>query len=407
MATIVSDSTKLRDIVNLKLGEKETDVSVGESIKKIDVSGKVLCILCNALSDMSHFSVLASDFTINGFDGTVFIFEIENFENNSESQSVKSSCNRKYRLPKLELKKFNGNIKSFLGFWSQFSRIHEDEEIPSEEKFQYLIQAITPGTRAASLIETFQPTAQNYPKAIELLKERFGREDLSKEKYDDFLSPLVESCLPEYVLRAWKRHRGSSILNNDAEFPENSQRSLENPMAFLRQEVNGEEMINLARSGFGCQGKVKREVVNSKRTGIPSASALISATQGRIKCDFCSNFHPSQDCEKDLAREFRLLPSGKETLSQGLFGGNQTPEAEHYLYTINVERIDGKFSCQVSVLDQPKICPTLPRVRDKHLLAELENHCIVLTDIGEETPPIRLLLGLMYLEEFYREESKC
>ncbi|GBO10074.1 hypothetical protein AVEN_31986-1 [Araneus ventricosus] len=45
------------------------------------------------------------------------------------------------------------------------------------------------------------------------------------------------------------------------------------------------------------------------------------------------------------------------------------------------------------MLDQPKICRTLPRVRNKHLLAELENHGIVLTDIGEETPPIRLLLG--------------
>ncbi|GBM18132.1 hypothetical protein AVEN_75541-1 [Araneus ventricosus] len=182
----------------------------------------------------------------------VFIFEIENFENNSESESVKSSCDRKYCLPKLELKKFNGDIKSFLGFWSQFSRIHEDEEMPSEDKFQYLTQAITPGTRAASLIESFPPTAQNYPKAIVLLKERFGREDLlvqvyvrelikmvmknaaserkcadlttlynqleshlraldtlgkSKEKFADFLSPLVESCLPEEVLRAWERHR--------------------------------------------------------------------------------------------------------------------------------------------------------------------------------------------------------
>ncbi|GBN04234.1 hypothetical protein AVEN_190693-1 [Araneus ventricosus] len=223
-------------------------------------------------------------------------------------------------------------------------------------------------------------------------------------------------------------------------------------------------MISLARSGFGCQGKVKRDVVNSKRNEIPSASALISATQERIKCVFCSNFYPSQDCgkattmtreekktavlrkglclvclknghmakkchsnvrfqpktlvvrlknggrsqyvrallddgshrsyiEKDLSRELRLLPSGKETLSQGLFGGNQTPEAEHYRYTIKVERIDGKFSCQMSVLDQSKICTTLPRVRDKHLLAELENHGIVLTDIGAETPPIRLLLG--------------
>ncbi|GBM43390.1 hypothetical protein AVEN_264609-1 [Araneus ventricosus] len=74
----------------------------------------------------------------------------------------------------------------------------------------------------------------------------------SNEKFADFLSPLVESCHPEDVLRTWERHRASSILNNDAELPENSQRSLENLLAFLRQEINGEEMINLAQSGFEC-----------------------------------------------------------------------------------------------------------------------------------------------------------
>ncbi|GBL97005.1 hypothetical protein AVEN_254062-1 [Araneus ventricosus] len=44
--------------------------------------------------------------------------------------------------------------------------------------------------------------------------------------------------------------------------------------------------------------------------------------------------------EKDLVRELRLSPSGKETLSQGLFGGKQTFETQHYRYSINVERID-------------------------------------------------------------------
>ncbi|GBM34832.1 hypothetical protein AVEN_208036-1 [Araneus ventricosus] len=45
----------------------------------------------------------------------------------------------------------------------------------------------------------------------------------------------------------------------------------------------------------------------------------------------------------------------------------------------------------MSVLDQPKIC-TFPRVRDKHFLSEFENHGIILTDIGKETHPLRLLL---------------
>ncbi|GBN76246.1 hypothetical protein AVEN_237561-1 [Araneus ventricosus] len=210
--------------------------------------------------------------------------------------------------------------------------------MPSEDKFQYLIQAITPGTRAASLIENFPPTAQNYPKAIELLKERFGREDLPVQVY------------VRELLKMDKMEENTSTLFTIPSSPKT---------IYLKTLV--------ARLKNGRRSQYVRALLDdgSHRSYI----------------------------EKDLARELRLLPSGKETLSQGLFEGNQTPEAEHYRYTSSVERIDGKFSCQMSVLDQSKICTTLPRVRDKHLLAELENHGIVLTHIGAETPPIRLLLG--------------
>ncbi|GFV21239.1 DUF1758 domain-containing protein [Trichonephila clavipes] len=66
---------------------------------------------------------------------------------------------RKFKLPKIEVKKFDGNAKEYLTFWSQCKRIHEDESLPNEEKFQYML-------------------ADNYPKAITQLQEHFGREDL-------------------------------------------------------------------------------------------------------------------------------------------------------------------------------------------------------------------------------------
>ena len=34
-----------------------------------------------------------------------------------------------------------GEIKEWLGFWSQFSRIHDDVDMPDEDKFQFIIQA--------------------------------------------------------------------------------------------------------------------------------------------------------------------------------------------------------------------------------------------------------------------------
>ncbi|GFV35096.1 integrase catalytic domain-containing protein [Trichonephila clavipes] len=145
-----------------------------------------------------------------------------------------------------------------------------------------------PGSKAERLVLSFPATAANYPKAIDQLKERFGREDLlvqiyvrdlltlvmknaatgrakadlpllydelesklrsleslgkTQDKYGDFLTALVESCLPEEVLIAWERSRNHQTESEGS-------RSLEQLMNFLRQEVKGEEMVLLARTGL-------------------------------------------------------------------------------------------------------------------------------------------------------------
>ncbi|GBM73131.1 hypothetical protein AVEN_226377-1 [Araneus ventricosus] len=109
-------------------------------------------------------------------------------------------------------------------------------------------------------------TTENYSKAIQQLKARFDRKDLlvqiymrdllslvlknaidgknspdlatlydmfetklraleslgrTKEKFADFMEPLVESCLPESALRAWERGRISGFTDDST-----SQRSL-------------------------------------------------------------------------------------------------------------------------------------------------------------------------------------
>ncbi|GFV35972.1 DUF1758 domain-containing protein [Trichonephila clavipes] len=161
---------------------------------------------------------------------------------------------RSFKLPKIELKKFSGEAKDFLAFWSQFQKIHIDKSIAEEDKMQYLLQSMEPKSKAERLVLSFPATAENYPKAIDQLKERFGREDLlvqiyvrellnlvmknavsgrtktdlstlydelegklrsleslgrTQEKYGDFLTPLVESCLPEEILMAWERKQNT------------------------------------------------------------------------------------------------------------------------------------------------------------------------------------------------------
>jgi len=52
------------------------------------------------------------------------------------------------KLPEIKLRKFSGEVKEWLGFWSQFKCMHDDSEIKKKDKFHYLIQAMTGGIRS-------------------------------------------------------------------------------------------------------------------------------------------------------------------------------------------------------------------------------------------------------------------
>ncbi|GFS87113.1 uncharacterized protein TNCV_1130261 [Trichonephila clavipes] len=104
--------------------------------------------------------------------------------------------------------------------------------------------------------------------------ESLGR---TQEKYGDFLIPLVESCLPEETLLAWERSRNHESTQNT--------RSLEHLMNFLRKEVQGEEMVQLARTGFGPQHNFRKNdapvecVIQSE---LATASVLVSLDAGNV-----------------------------------------------------------------------------------------------------------------------------
>ncbi|GFS48531.1 uncharacterized protein TNCV_309671 [Trichonephila clavipes] len=98
-------------------------------------------------------------------------------------------------------------------------------------------------------------TFQDYEELEGTLRalESLGR---TQEKSGDFLAPLVESCLPEEVLITWERNRNHHELSDNT--AEKNIRFLENLMTFLRQEVQGEEMVVLSRTGF-ASNKVTRK----------------------------------------------------------------------------------------------------------------------------------------------------
>ncbi|GFS64271.1 uncharacterized protein TNCV_3945922 [Trichonephila clavipes] len=175
-----------------------------------------------------------------------------------DNHSLVTSSSSSLRLPKIQFQQFSGELTDWLRFHNQFKRIHEDESIDDGDKFPYLIQATTPKSRARDIVESFPATPENYRKAFEYLRMRFGQEDVliqvyvrellklvlqntevkkvnlsslydkieaqlraleslgvTKEKYAAMLFPLVESCLPAEILRAWERYVGYSSDESD------------------------------------------------------------------------------------------------------------------------------------------------------------------------------------------------
>lgn len=276
------------------------------------------------------------------------LMEKKNKETSAESVTEVENRIRKFKLPKLELRSFNGNIKDWLPFWSQFRKIDEDVNIDPSDKFQYLLQSTSPNSRAKELVESYPATAENYPKVIQSLKERFGQKDMLvevyirellslvmqnansryecslsslydrleshlraldslgvvTEMYDAMLFPLVESSIPEDLLRIWQRQSVDKTPKD----------RLKNLMKFLRHEITNEERISIAAEGFDTKRFKKpteRKINQKHEERISTATDLFAVKETKVNrlCCFCDGKHISNECFK--ARDMSLAQKRK------------------------------------------------------------------------------------------------
>ncbi|UYV82396.1 hypothetical protein LAZ67_21001940 [Cordylochernes scorpioides] len=204
-----------------------------------------------------------------------------------------------YRLSKLEFKKFGGEPREWITFWSQFSTIDRDPQMPPETKFQYLFQATAENSEAREAVESFPPSADNYPKVIEYIKSRLGEDEMLVEIYvRDLLQNVRAEALPEDTLRVWERSQ-YTVSGRGV------QDKLTQLMTFLKTEVKGESRVNMAKAAFKIDNnqdakddRSNRKSLSKKNTGskMPTATDLANTTQMRNNCIFCGNGHPSQEC---------------------------------------------------------------------------------------------------------------
>ena len=228
-----------------------------------------------------------------------------------------------------------------MSFWSQYeSKIHSDKILSNIDKFHYLSQCIELNSRARDVFDSYPMSSANYEKVIQALKERFGNEEMLIELYirkllelvinnvnkrdklslssmydklethlrnleslkvninqnSPLLYPLVESSLPEDVLRARQRSNFMSLNS------ETNSSKLSCLMRFLNNEVKSEERIYMAREGFENihLGSQERKISFTKNRKfdkkIPTVTSLFTAE--KVCCIFCDKSHESKECIK-------------------------------------------------------------------------------------------------------------
>ena len=112
--------------------------------------------------------------------------------------AVTAPSTSKVKLPKLEPKKFNGDLTKWETFWSSFeSSIHNNPVLTAVDKFQYLISLLEGSALAA--VAGLKLTEPNYNEAIDTLTKRFGNKQLIISRHMDTLLELEPVVLPTNI----------------------------------------------------------------------------------------------------------------------------------------------------------------------------------------------------------------
>ncbi|UYV62959.1 hypothetical protein LAZ67_2002623 [Cordylochernes scorpioides] len=266
-------------------------------------------------------------------------FQGENIPNSNsridenEMRHYVPSCTT-VKLPKLMISKFYGNFSEWLTFWNSFdAAIHQNNSLNPIDKFNYLKSHL--GGTALNTVEGFALSADNYEKAIKLLKDRFGREDIlisrhmnnllsmrplktssevrtfrelfdnlsvhirsleslnvSIDVYGQLLCPIIIKLLPADLNLELNKELPTGYVINDL-------------ITFLERQLTAREKSFRNEIGTGNESTSKPNLVNKhpktrfyNEKPIATASELLNSVHKSNECVFCGkDNHGSPKCE--------------------------------------------------------------------------------------------------------------
>ena len=249
----------------------------------------------------------------------------ERLETSGITETTSSRVFSGVRLPKINLPKFNGDVTKYQHFIQSFKcSIEANESLSDVHKLNYLINSLEgPAYKA---LEGFQIVEENYEKALDILKARYGKPQhiisahmqallklqtyqndniselraiydkimvnvrgleslgISSEKYGSLLIPVIMSRMPSEIALQVARKTSQDIW------------SIDEIMTIIRQEIEAREI------GKGISA------IETKGNGRPLRTAPIGTTKTfvsrsenpkkEIECYFCKKHHYSNECRE-------------------------------------------------------------------------------------------------------------
>ena len=238
----------------------------------------------------------------------------------------------KAKLPKINLRKFNGDLTSWSTFWDSFeSSIHLNYELSAIDKFNYLNSLLEHS--AAEAIAGLSLTSSNYDEAIAVLKKRFGNKQQLIAKHMDVLlhiEPVTSSRNIKGLRQLYDKVESqvrclkslgvdsasygtllTSILTSKIPHDLSLIISREVP----QDEWEFEAILKVIEREVEARERTAESYVPSKHgREYPTAASLLSNNPIQGSCCYCSQSHVSSQCGNVTDAEERkriLMRSGR------------------------------------------------------------------------------------------------
>uniref|UniRef100_A0A8D8YQ79 Integrase catalytic domain-containing protein n=1 Tax=Cacopsylla melanoneura TaxID=428564 RepID=A0A8D8YQ79_9HEMI len=269
--------------------------------------------------------------------------EIERSRVNNASNEPASSSN----LPKIQLIKFDGTVEKYQEFWDNFQTLVDCRtDLADNVKLHYLKGQLV--GKAASLVEGFRITDDNYKVAKDVLKDEYGSSQVVQNKiYYEILRMKLYSDKQCHVEEFYRKleinlklleNQGVDVNSNEflasnlfMKLPDSIQKRLvrEKGSVITVKDIREQIIVELRcdrllKSLNPELGKPKYESISKPVMSVPkppvrpryTTEALVSIDRPRPStvCVYCDGSHYSDECDR-----YRTVDARKEKLGNRCF----------------------------------------------------------------------------------------